>query len=203
MLCSNCLTLIDKYYQVDRDGNGTISLTEYFGIFEEHGVTISQAECKRLSKNCLPQSLPSPNANYGLLIWKTISFFQKWKMISFFQKWRTVSIFSKMEDDLNFIINGRQPFFSKLEDDLKCLGKWKRIYNILANGSQPHFGKSKTMSIFGKMEDDLNLLENRRQSQYFEKWKMIYIFCQMEINAILRQLKTPKSHDFLRFGSDR
>ena len=34
--------------QVDRDGSGTISLSEYFGIFEEHGVKISKAECERL-----------------------------------------------------------------------------------------------------------------------------------------------------------
>lgn len=43
-------TLEEIFRKVDRDGNGTISLTEYFGIFEEHGVTISQAECKRVHK---------------------------------------------------------------------------------------------------------------------------------------------------------
>ena len=33
--------------QVDRDGNGTISLSEYFGIFEEHGITVSRKEANR------------------------------------------------------------------------------------------------------------------------------------------------------------
>ena len=34
--------------KVDRDGSGTISLTEYFGIFEEHGVKMSKSESERL-----------------------------------------------------------------------------------------------------------------------------------------------------------
>ena len=33
--------------KVDRDGSGTISLTEYFAIFEEHGVKMSKSECER------------------------------------------------------------------------------------------------------------------------------------------------------------
>ena len=33
--------------KVDRDGSGTISLTEYFGIFEEHGVKMSKSESER------------------------------------------------------------------------------------------------------------------------------------------------------------
>ena len=32
---------------MDKDGNGTISLSEYFGIFEEHGVNLTQNECNR------------------------------------------------------------------------------------------------------------------------------------------------------------
>jgi len=43
-------TLEEIFRKVDRDGNGSISLTEYFGIFEVHGVTISQAESKRVHK---------------------------------------------------------------------------------------------------------------------------------------------------------
>ena len=34
-------------WKVDRDGSGTISLTEYFGIFEEHGVKMSKSESER------------------------------------------------------------------------------------------------------------------------------------------------------------
>jgi len=43
-------TLEEIFRKVDRDGNGSISLNEYFGIFEEHGVKISQAECQRVHK---------------------------------------------------------------------------------------------------------------------------------------------------------
>ena len=35
------------FWKVDRDGSGTISLTEYFGIFEEHGVKMSKSESER------------------------------------------------------------------------------------------------------------------------------------------------------------
>ena len=33
--------------QVDRDGNGTISMSEYFAIFEDHGITVNKAEVER------------------------------------------------------------------------------------------------------------------------------------------------------------
>ena len=33
--------------KVDRDGSGTISLGEYFGIFEEHGINLSKSEIER------------------------------------------------------------------------------------------------------------------------------------------------------------
>ena len=33
--------------QVDKDGNGSISLSEYFAIFEEHGIRVNQAETNR------------------------------------------------------------------------------------------------------------------------------------------------------------
>jgi hypothetical protein len=52
--------------------------------------------------------------------------------------------FIKIEGDLNFFPNGRQPqFFSKMEDDLN----------------------------FSNMEDDLKNFKNERQPQYFQKWK--------------------------------
>ena len=38
---------LSKYFQMDKDGNGTISLTEYFAIFEEHGIKVNQAETNR------------------------------------------------------------------------------------------------------------------------------------------------------------
>ena len=50
-------------------------------------------------------------------------------------------VLTKLEEDLNFLANGRQPQF---------------------------FGKWKTTSIFWKMEDDLNFLENGRQPQFFD-----------------------------------
>ena len=33
--------------QVDKDGNGSISLSEYFGIFEEHGIVVNKTETNR------------------------------------------------------------------------------------------------------------------------------------------------------------
>lgn len=33
--------------QVDRDGNGTISMSEYFAIFEDHGITVNKTEVER------------------------------------------------------------------------------------------------------------------------------------------------------------
>ena len=63
-----------------------------------------------------------------------------------------------MEDDLNYLGNGRRPQFFE---------KWKTKSMFLENGIQPHFrnqigrrpqlfGKWKTTSTFWKMEDDLN-----------------------------------------------
>jgi len=43
-------TLEEIFKKVDRDGNGTVSLAEYFGIFEEHGVKLSTAETNRVVK---------------------------------------------------------------------------------------------------------------------------------------------------------
>ena len=59
--------------------------------------------------------------------------------INFMAKWKTTSILRKMEDDLNFKVNGRQPQFSvkrtsiilQIEDDnnlltnIRCLFKYK------------------------------------------------------------------------------
>jgi len=42
--------LEEIFKKVDRDGNGTVSLDEYFGIFEEHGVKIGTAETNRVVK---------------------------------------------------------------------------------------------------------------------------------------------------------
>ena len=49
---------------------------------------------------------------------------------------------NKLEDDLNFLVNGRRPHF---------------------------FGKWKTTSIFGEMKEDLNLLENGGEPHLFGK----------------------------------
>ena len=49
-----------------------------------------------------------------------------------------------MEEDLNFIPNGRQP---------------------------QYFGKRKTTSIFLQVEDNLNIVTNERRPQLFGKWK--------------------------------
>ena len=60
----------------------------------------------------------------------------------------------KLEDDLNFLANGRRPQF-------------------LENGRRPQFfGKWKTTSTFWKMEDDLNVLGNMEDDfNFINKWK--------------------------------
>ena len=42
-----CPLPIKKIAKVDKDGSGTISLGEYFGIFEEHGINLSKSEVER------------------------------------------------------------------------------------------------------------------------------------------------------------
>ena len=42
-LVSNVVLVV----QVDRDGNGTISMSEYFAIFEDHGITVNKTEVER------------------------------------------------------------------------------------------------------------------------------------------------------------
>ena len=41
------LFIFPDILQMDKDGNGTISLTEYFAIFEEHGIKVNQSETNR------------------------------------------------------------------------------------------------------------------------------------------------------------
>ena len=100
-----------------------------------------------------------------------------------------------MEDDLNFLANGRQPqSFGKWkmtiniwqsERRLQYLSKLKMACIIWQNGRQPHFfGKWKTTfiisiedglnikgdgrppTLFGKMEDNLNLKVYGRRPQF-------------------------------------
>ena len=82
----------------------------------------------------------------------------------------------KLEDDLGFLANGRQPQF---------FGKWKMTsvlwqmeddLSFLANGRHPYFSL--------QVEDDLNFLtmeytlifwKNERQPRFKCKWKMTSI----------------------------
>ena len=50
----------------------------------------------------------------------------------------------------------------KLEDNLY----------FVENGRQPQLGKWKTTSAFGKMEKGFNFKENGRRPQFYGKWKM-------------------------------
>ena len=43
LIISNVVLVV----QVDRDGNGTISMSEYFAIFEDHGITVNKTEVER------------------------------------------------------------------------------------------------------------------------------------------------------------
>ena len=59
--------------------------------------------------------------------------------LNIFGKWKTTSHFLQMEDDLNFVQNGRQPKFVT---------------------------KRKTTSILRIMEDNLNFKNNGRRPQF-------------------------------------
>ena len=41
-------SLNDILLQLDKDGKGSISLYDYFGIFESHGIEVTQAESRRV-----------------------------------------------------------------------------------------------------------------------------------------------------------
>jgi len=41
-------TMEEIFKKVDKDGNGSISLSEYFGIFEEHGIVVNKTETNRV-----------------------------------------------------------------------------------------------------------------------------------------------------------
>jgi hypothetical protein len=58
-----------------------------------------------------------------------------------------------MEDDLNFVPNGRRPQY---------FGKWKTTSIFRQMEDDP---------IFWEMEDNLNILADGRWLQYFGKWK--------------------------------
>ena len=120
-----------------------------------------------------------------------------------FWKWKTTSIFQKMEDDLRFSKNGRQPKFKEMEDYF-ILWKMDTDLSFLNNGKQPQFFKNgkwsqfftnwktllicwkwKTISIFRKlkvtsiylqMEDNLNVLENEKWLQIFEIWNNLNMY---------------------------
>ena len=48
LVITNCQPIAyDIFRKVDKDGSGTISLGEYFGIFEEHGINLSKSEAER------------------------------------------------------------------------------------------------------------------------------------------------------------
>jgi hypothetical protein len=86
-----------------------------------------------------------------------------------------------MEDDLNFLENGRRP---------QSFGKWKAVL---------FFRKWKMTSIFLKVEDDpsifpmkdnLNLLENGRRPQIIGIWNNLNMFAngrelQYKVNSFL------------------
>ena len=38
------------HMQLDKDGKGSISLYDYFGIFESHGIEVTPSETRRIIK---------------------------------------------------------------------------------------------------------------------------------------------------------
>ena len=69
-----------------------------------------------------------------------------------------------MEDELNFLADGRRPQY---------FGKWKSTSKLWQL-------KAKWISFY--IEDDLNIFSNGRQLQYFGKWKITLISFQLEDN---------------------
>ena len=74
----------------------------------------------------------------------------------------------KLEDDLNFLANGRRPqyfgkwkltsIFWQMEDTYIFGGKMEDDLNSLENGRRPQF--------INKIEDNLNFKENGRRPQF-------------------------------------
>ena len=61
-----------------------------------------------------------------------------------------------MEDDINFLENGRRPQFL-------VIGRWPQLFS---NGIRTqHSWKVKTTTIFVQMKDDLNIFVNGRRPQ--------------------------------------
>ena len=72
--------------------------------------------------------------------------------LNFFEKWKTTSSFSEMEENLNFVINGRRPqYLEKMEEDLN-IQQMEDNLNILVNGRRPQY--------FLPIEVELNILTN-------------------------------------------
>jgi hypothetical protein len=64
-----------------------------------------------------------------------------------------------MEDDLNFLENGRRPTFFL---------KWKTTSSISQIGRQPQYlGNKRQPALFVKMEDDLNFKVNGRRPNLY------------------------------------
>ena len=87
-----------------------------------------------------------------------LNFLANGRQPQFIHKWQTTLTVWKMEDDLNLQENGRQCNLQKMEDNLN-LQKMEDDLNIFANGRRPqYFSQCKTTSIFWKMEDNLKYL---------------------------------------------
>ena len=48
--CSVVSHCIVSVFQLDKDGKGSISLYDYFGMFESHGIEVTQVETRRVVK---------------------------------------------------------------------------------------------------------------------------------------------------------
>ena len=86
------------------------------------------------------------------------------------------SIFLKMEGNLKFFTNGRQPkcwehrrqlHYLANERQPQYLNIWKRITKFSEMEDDLHFWKLEDNFIIWQIEDDLNIFTNGRQPQYF------------------------------------
>ena len=94
-----------------------------------------------------------------------------------------------MEDDLNFLENGRRPTFFL---------KWKTTSSISQIGRQPQYlGNKRQPALFVKMEDDLNFKVNGRRPQFVGKWKTTSFCWQLEDDLHFWQMED--NHNFFMF----
>ena len=96
-------------------------------------------------------------------------------------KWKTTSILSQMEDDINFISNGRRPQLYFKWKTTSILFQMEDDLNLFSNGRRPKLSfhmevnlyilllqKRRQLKIFNNKKDDINFLKFLKIFQLLE-----------------------------------